>query len=231
MRTRIKVTLLATLAISLLACAGASATVIGIYRNSLENLTQRSQLVKINGKNCGRGGFDGGLRVLIGKQTEGCSLRTPVLGRDLEIVSDQKLLGGTPKKLQAKGYLGVELRAGGAAKYQYRVFPRQHKVQLLKVTPEKTKYLAIEKNVDLVKGVGQVNTVRLRVANITSGPEKSQTRLVGLLGNDPIMEATDPAGGELKGRASAVVLGSMAKNAKGTVGKVEKIIIRVPSPF
>ncbi|MEZ5079041.1 MAG: hypothetical protein R2725_16555 [Solirubrobacterales bacterium] len=231
MRTRTKVILLIALSISLLAASSASAAVIGIYRNNLETLSQRSELVKINGRACARGGIEGGLRVLIGEQTEACSLRTPVVGRDLEIVADQRLLGGTPKKLQYKAYIGVELRAGGAAKYQYRVFPRQHKVQLLKITPEKTKYLGIEKDVGFVRGVGQLNTVRLRVANITSGEEKGHTRLIALLGNEKIVEAIDPAGGELQGRASAVVVGSVAKNAKGTVAKFEKLILRVPSPF
>jgi hypothetical protein len=231
MRTRTKATLLATLAIALLACSSASAAVIGIYRNNLETLAQRSQLVKISGEACARGGVEGGLRIVVGKQTEACALRTPVQGRDLEIVSEQRLLAGTPKKLQHKGYLGVELRAGGGAKYQYRVFPRQRKVQLLKVTPERTRYLAIEKNVRFVKGVGQLNAVRLRATNVTAGPEKGQTKLVGLLGNNPVLEATDRAGGELKGRASAVVVGATARNAKGVAAKVESIILRVPSPF
>lgn len=231
MTTRIKATLLAALAISLLACSSASAAVIGIYRNNLETLAQRSDLVKISGQACARGGVEGGLRVLVGKQTEACSLRTPVVGRDLEIVSEQRLLAGTPNKLQHKAYLGVELRAGAGAKYQYRIFPRQRKVQLLKVTPERTRYLAIEKDVSLVKGVNQLNTLRLRATNVTSGDEQGQTKLVGLLGNNQVFEATDPAGGELQGRASAVVVGATTQNAKGVVAKIEKIIIRVPSPF
>lgn len=231
MKTRTKATLLAALAISLLACSSASAAVIGIYRNNLETLAQRSQLVKISGKACARGGVEGGLRVLVGKQTEACSFRTPVFGRDLEIVSEQRLLAATPKNLQQKAYLGVELRAGGGAKYQLRVFPRQRKVQLLKVTPEATKFLAIEKKVEFVKGVNQLNAVRLRATNVTSGPEKGHTKLVGLLGNSAVLEATDPAGGELKGRAAAVVVGAQAKNAKGVTAKIEKIVLRVPSPF
>jgi hypothetical protein len=231
MKTRTKAILLAALAISLFACSSASAAVIGIYRNNLETLAQRSQLVKISGQACARGGVEGGLRVLVGKQTEACAFRTPVVGRDLEIVSEQRLLSGTPKNLQQKAYLGVELRAGGGAKYQYRVFPRQRKVQLLKLTPERTKYLAIEKQVEFVKGVNQLNALRLRATNVTSGAEKGQTKLVGLLGNNPVLEATDPAGGELQGRASAVVIGATARNAKGVTALVEKIVLRVPSPF
>lgn len=231
MKLRTKAVLLTAFAVSLLACSSASAAVIGIYRNNLETLDQRSDLIKISGQACARGGVEGGLRILVGKRTEACALRTPVVGRDLEIVADERLLAGTPKKLQHKAYVGVELRAGGGAKYQYRVFPRQRKVQLLKVTPERTRYLGVEKDVSFVKGVNELNTVRLRATNITSGPEKGRTQLIGLLGNNKILEAVDPAGGELEGRASAVVVGGLAKNATGVVAKIEKIILRVPSPF
>lgn len=229
--TRAKTTLLATLAICLLAGSSAAAALIGVYRNNLETPSQRSQLVKLSGRNCARGGVEGGLRLLIGKRTDACSLRTPVVGRDLEIATELRLLGGTPKKLAGKAYLGVELRAGGGGKYQLRVFPRQRKVQLIKVTSERTRYLAIEKGVDGVKGVGQLNAVRLRALNVTSGAEKGQTKLYGLLGRELVVEATDRAGGELKGRASAVVVGAAANNAKGVVAKLEQVVVRVPSPF
>jgi len=229
--TRFKVTLLAALAVGLLACSSASAAMVGIYRNNLETLSQRSQLVKLTGRNCARGGVEGGLRILVGKRTDACALRTPVVGRDLEIATEQRLLGGTPKKLSHKAYLGAVLRSGGGARYELRVFPRQRKVQLLKITPERTKYLAIAKGVKGVLGVGQMNAVRLRATNVREGEEKGQTKLAGLLGSELVVEATDRAGGELKGRAAAVAVGALGNNSKGVVAKVERIIVRVPSPF
>jgi hypothetical protein len=231
MKTRFAATLLAALVVGLLACSTAAAAMIGIYRNDLETLSQRSQLVKLSGRACGRGGVEGGLRVLIGKRTDACALRTPVVGRDLEIATEQRLLSGTPKSLQRKAYLGVELRAGGGAKYQLRVFPRQRKVQLLKVTGERTRYLAIAKNVDAVEGVNELNAVRLRATNVISGPEKGKAELVGLLGRGKVVEASDPAAGELEGRSSAVVVGATANNANGVVAKIESIVVRIPSPF
>lgn len=231
MKMRTTATLLAALAVGLLACATASAAMIGIYRNGLETLSQRSQLVKLSGRNCARGGVEGGMRILVGKKTGACALRTPVEGRDLEIATEQRLLAGTPKALQHKAYLGVELRAGGGAKYQLRVFPKQRKVQLLKVTPERTRYLAIEKNVEAVTGVNRMNAVRLRATNYTSGPEKGKTQLLALLGNTPVAEHLDPAGGELKGRSSAVIVGGTANDSNGVVAKVENVIVRIPSPY
>ena len=97
---------------------------------------QRAQLIKLAGASCTRGGSDGALRIAVGKATDACSYRTPVLGRDLEIAATERLLSGTPTALQRKAYLGLELRAGAGAKYQLLVFPLQRKVQLVKVTPK-----------------------------------------------------------------------------------------------
>jgi hypothetical protein len=230
MRLRFPAALLAALAAGLLCCAVAGAAMIGIYRNSMESLAQRSQLVKLSGKTCDRAGAAGAMRITIGKATSSCSYRTPVLGRDLEIAATERLLSGTPAALQKKAYLGLELRAGGGAKYAFLVFPRQRKAQLIKVTKEGTKYLAIAKNSKAVVGLNEANKLRLRAVNVTSGPEKGQAQLFAYVGNELVGEATDAAAGELSGRASAVVVGTI-KNGNGIVASVDDLVVRVPSPF
>src|SRR3954452_10381241 len=102
MRLRFSATLLAALAAGLLVCAIAGAAMIGIYRNGMESLAQRSQLVKLAGRTCDRAGAGGAMRIAIGKATSSCSFRTPVLGRDLEIAATERLLSGTPTALQRK---------------------------------------------------------------------------------------------------------------------------------
>jgi hypothetical protein len=236
MTTRHRATLFAAIAlVGLIAFpALAGAQLIGIYRNPLDSLTQRSQLVKISGESCERRGVKGMLRITIGKKTEACALRTPVVGRDLEIVATERLLSGTPKSLQHKSYLGLELRAGGEAKYEMRVFPLQSKVQLIKITPEQTKYLAIAKDVGLVRGVNKANALRLRATNITEEGselgEKGNVVLLAFLGSEQVAEAIDKAGGELQGRASAITVGAL-KTADGLVASVDNVIVRLPSPF
>jgi hypothetical protein len=230
MRLRFSTTFLAALAAGLLVCAAAGAAMIGIYRNGMESLAQRSQLVKLSGKTCGRAGAGGAMRITIGKATSSCSYRTPVLGRDLEIAATERLLSGTPTALQRKAYLGLMLRAGGGAKYALLVFPRQKKAQLIKVTGEGTKYLAIAKNEKAVVGVNEANKLRLRAVNVTSGPEKGQARLFAYVGNKLVGEAKDDAAGDLTGRAAAVVVGTI-KNGNGIVASVDDVVVRVPSPF
>jgi hypothetical protein len=230
MKLRFSASLLAALAAGLLACAVAGAAMVGIYRNPMESLGQRSQMVKLSGRSCARAGVGGALRVTVGKATSSCSYRTPVLGRDLEIAATERLLSGTPKALQKKAYLGLELRAGGGAKYALLVFPGQRKVQLIKVTKEGTDYLAIAKNDKAVGGLNEANKLRLRAVNVTSGPEKGQARLFGYVGSTLVGEAKDEGAGELSGRASAVVVGTI-KNGNGIVASVDDLVVRVPSPF
>jgi hypothetical protein len=230
MKFRFSAALLAALVAGLLCCAVAGAAMLGIYRNGMESLAQRSQLIKLSGKTCARAGAGGAMRITIGKATSSCAYRTPVIGRDLEIAATERLLSGTPTALQRKAYLGLMLRAGAGAKYALLVFPRQKKAQLIKVTSEGTKYLAIAKNEKAVVGVNEANKLRLRAVNVSSGPEKGQAKIFAYVGNKLVGEAKDDAAGDLTGRASAVVVGTV-KNGNGIVASVDDVVVRVPSPF
>jgi hypothetical protein len=220
----------ATAAVLLLA-ASATAAMVGIYRNSLETTAQRSQLVKLSGRSCMRGGLDGALRIELGKRTSECSYRTPVLGRDLEIAATERLLSGTPKSLRRRVFLGLQLRAGGGARYQLAVFPVQRKVQLRKVLADGTvEYLDIAKAVSSVKGVGQANPLRLSAINVSKGEKRGHCRLLAFVRGELVAEATDAAAGDLSGRAAGVSIGS-ATNATGALASVDDVVIRVPEPF
>jgi hypothetical protein len=230
MRRKLTGVLLVALAAALLACSIAGAAMIGIYRNALESKGQRAQLVKLSGRNCERSGGAGALRIGLGKRTGSCSLRTPVLGRDLEIAATERLLSGTPRPLQRKAYVGLELRAGGGAKYQLLAYPLQRKIQLIKVSSEGTKFLAIAKNQGALGGLNEANVLRLRAVNVTSGPERGSAQLSAYLGSTLVGEATDAGAGDLTGRASGVVVGA-SKGGEGVVASVDDIVVRVPSPF
>jgi hypothetical protein len=230
MKGRFSAVLLAALVAGLLVCAVAGAAMIGVYRNSMETLAQRSQLVKLSGSNCARAGVSGAMRITLGKKTAACSFRTPVLGRDLEIAATERLLSGTPENLQRKAFLGLELRAGGGSKYQLLVFPRQKKAQLVKVTAEGSKYLAIAKNEKAVMGINEANNLQLRAVNVTSGPEKGQAKLFAYVGTTLVGEAVDSGAGDLTGRASTVIVGTI-KNGNGVIASVDDVVVRVPSPY
>lgn len=226
MRTRFAAILGVALLAGLLTATSVGAAMVGIYRNVMETKAQRSQLIKLSGASCGRAGAGGALRIAVGKRTDACSLRTPVIGRDLEISAVERLLSGTPTALQKKAYLGLELRAGGGAKYQLLAFPLQRKVQLVKVNGEGSEYLVIEKDIKGLMGVNKANSLRLRAVN--SEPGKS--RLSAYVGGELVAEATDETAGELSGRASAVAIGAV-KGANGVVGSIDDVVVRTRVRF
>jgi hypothetical protein len=230
MRMRFVATLGTVLAVGLLAAACAGAAMVGIYRNDMGTTARRAELIKLSGGACTRGGSAEALRIAVGKRTDECSYRTPVIGRDLEIAATERLLSGTPTGVQQKAYLGLELRAGGGAKYQMLVFPLQRKVQLIKIVAGAPQYLAVDRDEKLVMGVNKANALRLRAVNVTSGPERGQAQLFAYLGGTLVAEATDATATELSGGASAVAVGA-TKSANGVIASVDDVVIRVPSPF
>jgi hypothetical protein len=226
MRTRFAAIFGVALLAALVAATSVGAAMVGIYRNVMETKGQRSQLVKLSGASCGRAGTGGALRITIGKRTDACALRTPVLGRDLEIAATERLLSGTPTGLQKKAYLGLELRAGGGAKYQLLAFPLQRKVQLVKVTAAGSEFLAIEKDVKDLMGVNKANALRLRAVN----SEPGKASLSAYVGGTVVAEAKDETAGELTGRASAVAIGAVS-GANGVIGSVDDIVVRTRVRF
>jgi hypothetical protein len=229
MRLRVGIVFGASLAVLVFASV-AAATLVPVYRNSMETTPQRGQLIKLTGANCARGGSQHALRVVIGKRTSECAYRTPVVGRDLEVAATERLLSGTPASLQKRAFLAVGLRSGGGAKYQLTVFPLQRKVQLRKYVNGSIKYLAIEKDVGGVRGINGANQLRLRAFNATSGPEQGQCDLFAYIGGKLVASVTDSGAGDLSGRASSVSVGATS-NATGTVASIDDVVLRVPSPF
>jgi hypothetical protein len=187
---------------------------------------------KLSGENCGRGGSDTAFRIVVGKRTKECLYRTPVVGRDLEISAVARLLSKTPRSLRQKSFLALNLRTGGAAAgYQLVVFPLQRKAQLLKrFSDGRTKYLEVAKDVRAVKGVDQANALRLRAFNVTSGPDQGKCRVLAFVGRQLVADVTDDGAGDLEGRASGFSVGATT-SAKGLVGSVDDVVIRVPDPY
>lgn len=227
MKARFAAASLAALAAALLVCANAGAEMVGIYRNGLETTPQRAELTKLFGHSCKRGGGEDSVRVLLGKKTDSCAYRTPVVGRNLELAATERILSGTPKALQRKAYVAIQLRAGGGNKYELRAFPMQRKAQLIKVSEAGTKYLAIEKNLKAIGGINEPTVVRLRVEK-TAGD--ASATVSAFIGPELVGEVTDEAAGELTGEFAAVSVGAN-KIAEGLIGSIDDLVVRVPVTF
>ena len=183
-----------------LVAAASGAAMIGIYRNGMEitraaraadqALRRQLRAGRLRGRRCGSRSA---------RRTDACSYRTPVLGRDLEIAATERLLSGTPKALQRKAYLALELRAGAGAKYQLLAFPLQRKVQLVKVTAEGHRIPGDRTRTSkTVMGVNKANALRLRALNI-AGPKRARPSSPPTSAATLVTEATDEAAGDLTG--------------------------------
>ena len=218
-----------------LAASASGAGVIGLYRNNMESTGLQAQIVSYSasGARCKRGGSSHAFRIYVGRATKECAYRTPVVGRDLEIAAVGRLLQATPRPIQKKAYLALELRAGGdGARYQLAVFPLQQKAQLLRYSGESSnevKYLRVARSIR-TNGLDRANELRLRAFNVTTGPERGSCHILAWVGSQLVADVTDPGSGELPGRAAGFSLGAVG-NAKGALGSFDDVVVRVPNPY
>jgi hypothetical protein len=229
MKTRILIISALVTAIGLAAVGSASGAFVAIYRNALETTAQRAEILKLTGKGCTRGGSQTSLKFTVGKLTEECAYRTPVIGSDLEIAATGRIVSGTPAAVTKKAFLGMQLRVGSGGKIELRVFPSQKKVQLVKVTEEGIHYLAIKKNVKSVQPAEKANVLRLRVVG-GAKEEAGACKIGGYLAGERVIEASDETCGELDGEQTALSAGA-TNNGSGLIAAFTAIVVRTPVRF
>lgn len=228
MKVKLAIATVSMLVVGLAVSGAASGAFVAIYRNALETTAQRSEVLKLAGKSCTRGGGQTSLKITVGKLTEECAYKTPVVGSDLEIAATGSINPVTPPKVAKKAFLALQLRAGGGAKLELRVFPGQQKAQIARATEEGIKYLAIKKNIVSLKEAKAV-VLRLRVIE-SSGEAAGTCKIGGYLSGELVVEAEDPACGELKGEGTALAAGA-TNNGVGVVAAFSAIVVRVPVRF
>ncbi len=233
MPNRITFALICVLAASAAFAASAlGQAAIAIYSNNMDSAAKRSQVVKLSGSNCNRGGASTALRVAVGKRTDECSYRTPVIGRDLEVFATARLLSGTPKALRKRIFVAANLRSGSGSRYQLAVFPLRRKFQIRKDFANGTRKLLKDENgvKRIRRKINQANKLRLRAFNITTGPDKGGCRILAFINDKRVAALTDPRGGVFEGRYSGFSVGSK-NSASRSVASFDDIVIRVPTPF
>jgi hypothetical protein len=228
MKAKLAIAAVSLLVLGLLVAAAASGAFVAIYRNALETTAQRSEVLKLSGKACTRGGGSTTLNITVGKLTEECAYKTPVVGSDLEIAATGQVNPATPAKVAKKAFLGLQLRAGGGAKLELRVFPGQKKAQLARITEEGIKFLAVKKNIASLKPA-KAAVLRLRVVG-GAGEAAGTCKIGGYLAGELVVEAEDPACGELKGETTALSAGA-PNNGVGLVAGFSAIVVRTPVRF
>lgn len=229
MKAKLVIATVSILAIGLVATGAASGAFVAIYRNALETTAQRSEILKLSGKACTRGGGATTLNITVGKLTEECAYKTPVVGQDLEIAATGSISTATPAAVAKKAFLALGLRAGGGGKLELRVFPGQKKAQIARITEEGIKFLAVKKDIVSLKEVNKPVVLRLRVIS-GAGELAATCKIGGYLAGELVVEAEDPACGELKGESTALAAGA-TNNGVGVVAGFAAIVVRTPVRF
>jgi hypothetical protein len=215
-------------------CVAASASAIkafSIYANDMSTTEKKAQIRAVSGRACQRGGSPEALKVELGRKTQECILRTPVVGRDVEIIVTERLLSGTPRPQRRRTFLAVNLRHGkGLGRYQLAVFPLQRKYQLRKVVPGRDiRYLAVGKRISAIKGTNKANRIRLRAFNLRGTRDKDDCRLLVYVNGKRLAVVTDPRSGSLQGRETSFSAGA-GRPDRGAIASFDNVKVRVPRP-
>lgn len=227
MINRLLLTILGAALVALTAAAPASAA-IPIYSNDLASVNARSQLAKSQGEDCRRGGTKVALRIRLGARSGACAYRLPVVGRDLDLVATGRLLSGTPRKLRARAYVAVGVRAGDGGSLRALVFPAQKKLQVIQESPEtQTRYLAIVKRAQAIRGVNQANRIFLRVVNTT---DPGVCRVVVRVNGRRLAVLDVKRCAQLTGRDTIIEAGS-TRGGDGVTASFARLRVSVPNPF
>ena len=223
--------LLALAVSAVIAAAALAVASVGIYSNDMSTATERGELRRLAGGNCLRGGSPQALKVVIGRRTRQCIYNTPIVGRDLDISATERLLSGTPNGIQGRIYLALDLRTGGGGRYELAVFPIKQEWKLRKYTPNEENFTTLAKGeAQRIQGVNKANKIRLRAFNLTSTPDKDDCRLLVYINGKRLAVETDNEAGPLRGRYSAVSVGSR-RLATGAIASFDDVSVRVPDPY
>ena len=233
MPRKLSTTLLAAI-VAALCAAGTAGAVRGfpVYANDMASTAKKAQIRPSSGRNCDRGGSPQALKVEIGKRTRECIYRTPVIGRDVEIIATSRLLSGTPREIRRRMFLSVSLRHDkGMGRYALRVFPLQRKYQLLKAVPgQGLRYLAVGKRISAIRGINKANKIRLRAFNLLGTRDRDDCRLLVYVNGKRLAVVVDKRSGSLQGRETAFSVGSR-RIAREAIGSFDNIKVRIPAPF
>jgi hypothetical protein len=211
------------------AAAVAIAKTIPIYSNDMSTAAARAQLVQVGGGHCEHGGSRA-LRLSVGKRTQDCTFRTPVVGANLDITITTRLLQGTPESIQRRVFVAVGLRVGDSDQYQLAVFPAKGSFQLRRDSPSggEERTLLAKGRSRAVKDVGKANKLRLQ----TFGTAGGDVRVTAFVNGRKLASTIDSgsAVAAITGRLSTVSVGS--KNAaKGARASFDNLLVAVPDPF
>jgi hypothetical protein len=220
MRFKALITVLVLVALG--AAAVASAGGITVWKTSFKTRAEVREVRALSGpeKKCQKSWKD---KTALGVSTRGgpvdCDLSTPVQGDSAQpnhiVRVIAKMTKKTDKKVAKKFYLGVIVRADKKEGYEFRVFPKQRKYQLLK----SGEILQQDKN-NAVAGGTRKNRIQIEA--------KGQT-ITGSVNGKTVATFRDQNAEQVTGRQTGLTYGTRARSKKGDgVGFFDQLKVQVP---
>lgn len=203
-----------------------------IYNNGMSSAAGAAKIRQYGKKaNCSNKGSTKSLRVKVGKATRECFYNIPVVGRDLQASITSRMFKQTPKGVQKRAWMAVNVRQGtDGSRYQFAVLPRQRRFSLRKIYANgKTKFLAFGKD-NKIRPVTKANRITLRAYNGVGKLPGGTARVVGIVNGKRMALFDDKHGNELTGRDTTISIGSN-KGSRGAFGSFLAARVAMPDPF
>lgn len=196
---------------------------VTIYENEFEARGQVNELTKSGDAKCTSKLSKKAAAITVGKNTNECAYRTPIIAREVDIAAEATLDAKTPKNLQNKVFLSVYVRAGDTGAYQLAVYPgrKQWVLSSISGTGDGAQRTVVqEKEASFIRKPGKENRLRLRAF---------ASSIIGSVNGHQVVRFDDPNAAALTGRNTLVSVGSTKPVAKA-VGLFDTIDIGVPDP-
>jgi hypothetical protein len=210
------------LALALAVCAAGAvlaAPPLGtVYGNTFKDRADLLEMRKTEGRHCTKSLGQGSLDVFVGRRTPECSLRTPVVGRDLEIAASVTLSRETPGRIRKRTFVSVSVRSGVGGEYELAVYPARREFKLFRDAPDGQRIVLGTAQHDFIQGIGSANKLRLRMIGGT---------LVARVNGQIVDRELDADFRLIQGRNSTVAVGS-ATNARRAKASFDSVLVRIP---
>jgi hypothetical protein len=210
---------IASIAVPAGAQGPASERAVTIYRNPMSSRADLRELQKTQGRRCARRRDDGRAAIVVGRRTDECTFRTPVVGKDIDLSATVNLSKSTPRKLRRRIELGIGVRVGDDDAYELEVLPFHRRIVFSR-TIDGDRQVLLREDESFVRGPGKTNRLTLRVFG--SG-------VLAEVNGRQVSNMEDVRANAVRGRDTTLTIGS-TRTANKARGLFDSVKVRVPDP-
>lgn len=233
---RTKLTAVVVLCASLaLGAAAAVAGPVTIALYTFENPADSLAFLKGEGAKCTKKAGKGNMSVLLGAGTSVCTFRSSVVASADDVAPDQEVsatgvvAASTPRKLQKKAFVGVNVRESDSAGYELRVRPIARSWQVFR-DPKGSAGPTLFRSGKgkFIRQGAKPNSLLLRAFDFGT----ASTQLRAAVNGKTVLTATDSGADQPDGHRNGVAAGVKGSGpGAGMAGLFDNVAIKIPNPY